>query len=145
MATQEKKKYNKGGSVLRCDPQSLELVNFDTAFRVSFEQHGFMRFGENIQGYNAQVTKDGTLNFNGVQTRIVDFTFQVSKETMVVATKIPVQGKKWLKGMPLDPVFYTDLLKPKYKRQTFGATIPRECILGKYEKMLRVVQRYFNL
>jgi hypothetical protein len=46
--------------------------------------------------------------------------------------------------MPLDPVFYTDFLKPKYKKQKFGATIPRECILEHYEKFLRVVQRYFT-
>jgi hypothetical protein len=144
MATHEKKKYNKGGSVLRCEPQTLELVNSDPAFRVSFEQVGCIRFCEKIQGYNAQVTKEFSLNFNGVQSRIVDFTFQVSEETVVAATEIPIQGEKWFKGMPLDPVFYTDFLKPKYKKQKFGATIPRECILEHYEKLLRVVQRYFT-
>jgi hypothetical protein len=55
------------------------------------------------------------------------------------ATEIPVQGEKWFKGMPLDPVFYTDFLKPKYKKQRFSATIPREFILEHYEKLLRVV------
>jgi hypothetical protein len=35
---------------------------------------------------------------------------------VVAATEIPVQGEKWFKGMPLDPVFYTDFLKPKYKK-----------------------------
>jgi hypothetical protein len=72
--------------VLRCEPQSLELVNSDPAFRVSFEQVGCMRFCEKIQGYNVQVTKEFTLNFNGVQTRVVDITFQVSEDTVVVAT-----------------------------------------------------------
>jgi hypothetical protein len=75
MTNQERKKYNKGGNVLRCEPQSLELVNSNPSFRVSFEQAVYMRFYENIQIYNAQVTKDFTLNFNGVHTRIVDITF----------------------------------------------------------------------
>jgi hypothetical protein len=46
--------------------------------------------------------------------------------------------------MPLDPVFYTDFLKPKYRKQKFGATIPREYVLEHYEKLLRVIQRYFT-
>jgi hypothetical protein len=45
--------------------------------------------------------------------------------------------------MPLDPFFYTDFLKPKYRKQKFGATIPREYVLENYEKILRVIQRYF--
>jgi hypothetical protein len=103
-----------------------------------------MRFCEKIQGYNVNVTKDFSLNFNGVHSRIVDFTFQVSEETMVVATEITIQGYKWFKCMPLDPIFYTNFLKPKYKKHKVGATIPRECILENYENLLRVVQRYFT-
>jgi hypothetical protein len=75
-------------------------VNFDPTFRVSFEQAGCMRFCEKIQGYNVQVTKEFSLNFNGVQSRIVDFTFQVSEETVVVATEIPMlnpQLRRWMK------------------------------------------------
>jgi hypothetical protein len=144
MATQEKKKYNKGGILFICEPQSLKLMNSNLAFRISFEQVGCMRFCEKIQEYNVQVTKEFAINFNSVQTRIVDITFQVSEETVAVSTEIPVQGENWFKGMPLDPSFYTNFLKPKYKKKNFGATIPRECILEHYEKMLRVVQQYFT-
>jgi hypothetical protein len=144
MTTQERKKYKRGGIVLRNEPQSPSLVNLDPAFRFSFEQAGCMRFYEKIQGYNMQLTKDFSLNFNGVQTTIVDVTFPVSEETIVAATEIPIQGEKWFKGMPLDPIFYTDFLKPKYRKQKFGATIPREYVLEHYEKLLRVIQRYFT-
>jgi hypothetical protein len=143
MTTQEKKKY-RGGNMLRYEPQSLTLVNSDPAFRVSFEQAGCIRFCEKIQGYNLQLTKEFSLNYNGVQTTIVEVIFPVSEETIVVATKIPIQGEKWFKGMPLDPVFYTDFLKPKYRKQKIGATIPREYVLEPYEKLLRVIQRYFT-
>jgi hypothetical protein len=140
MTTQGKNKYNKRGSVLRCEPQSLNLVNSNPPFRVSFEQSSCMRFCEKIQGYNAQVTNDFFLNFNGVQTRVVDITFQESEDIVDVATEILVQREKWFKGIPIDLVFYTDFLKPKYTKQRFGATIPRECILEHYKKFLRVVQ-----
>jgi hypothetical protein len=68
----------------------------------------------------------------------------VSEETIVVSTEIPIQGEKWFKGIPLDLIFSIDFIKPKYKKQKFGATIPRECILDHFEKLLRVVQRYFT-
>jgi hypothetical protein len=144
MATKGTKKYNKGGSVLRCEPHTLELVNSNPTFRVSFEQARCIRFCEKIQGYNAHVTKEFALNFNGIQTRVADITFQVSEDTMATTTKIPVQGEKWFKYMPLDPTFYTDFLKPKYIKHRFGITIPRECILEHYESLLRVVQCYFT-
>jgi hypothetical protein len=77
MTTQKRKKYNRGGNVLRYEPQSLSLVNSDLAFRVSFEQARCMRFCEKIQGYNVQIWKDFSLNFNSVQKRIVDVTLLV--------------------------------------------------------------------
>jgi hypothetical protein len=46
--------------------------------------------------------------------------------------------------MPLDPSFYIDFLKPKYRKQKIGATIPREYVLEPYEKILRVIQKYFT-
>jgi hypothetical protein len=64
--------------VLRYEPQNLSLVNSNPAFRVSFEQARCMRFCEKIQGYNMQLTKEFSLNFNGVQTTIVEVIFPVS-------------------------------------------------------------------
>jgi hypothetical protein len=46
--------------------------------------------------------------------------------------------------MPLDPSFYIDFLKPKYRNQKIGATIPREYVLEPYEKILRVIHKYFT-
>jgi hypothetical protein len=143
MTTQQKKKH-RGGNVLRYEPQSLSLVKSDPAFRVSFEQVGCIRFCEKIQGYNQQLTKEFSLNYNGVQKTVVGVIFPVSEGTIVVATEIPILGERWFKGMPLDSMFYIDFLKPKYRNQKIGATIPREYVLEPYEKLLRVIQRYFT-
>jgi hypothetical protein len=111
---------------------------------VSFEQDGCMIFCERIQGYNVQLTKEFALNFNGVNTVIVEVTFPISKETISATTKIPIQGEKWFKGMPLELMFYIDFLKLQYRKQKIGATIPMEYLLEPYEKLLRVIQRYFT-
>jgi len=75
METQGKKKYNKGGSVIRYEPHNLQLVNSNPTIKVSFEQAECMIFCDKIQGYNVQVTKDFSLNFNNVQTKINDLIF----------------------------------------------------------------------
>jgi hypothetical protein len=145
MSTPEKKKkYNKGGNIVRFEPQGLQLINSDPTIRASFEQARCVRFCEKLQGYNMQVTKEFSLNFNGVDTKIGDLQFQVTEESISTATEIPSQGEKWFKGMPLDLSFYHDFLKPEYKNQNFSATVPREFILEHYGKLLRVVQRYFT-
>jgi hypothetical protein len=64
--------------------------------------------------------------------------------SVIFPTEIPTQGERWFKGMPLDPFFYIDFLKPKYKNQKIGATTPREYVLEPYEKLLRVTQKYFT-
>jgi hypothetical protein len=119
-------------------------VNSYPAYRVSFEKAVCMRFYERVQGYNLQLTKQFSLIFNGVSTTIVGVTFLVSEETISATTEILIQGENWFKGIPLDPLFYIDFLKPKYRKKNIGATIPREYVLEPYEKILRVIERYFT-
>ena len=91
MTTQGKKKY-RGNNVLRYEPQGLNLVNSDPALRVSFEYIGCIRFCEKIQGYNIQLTKDFSLNYNGVQKKFARVIFTLSEETIAIAIEIPIQG-----------------------------------------------------
>jgi hypothetical protein len=87
MATSQSKIKNEGSDkVVRFEPQDLKLINVEPMFRVSFEQDGYISFYENIQGYNAQLTKQSTLNFTGVSATIVGISFQVIEETMSAAT-----------------------------------------------------------
>jgi hypothetical protein len=82
---------------MRFEPQNLKLVNADPMIRVSFEQARCIRFCEKVQGYNAQLTMQFSFNFNGVSATIAGITFQVSEETISVATEIPMQGENGLK------------------------------------------------
>jgi hypothetical protein len=91
MATSQRKIKNaRSGRVVRFEPQDLKLINADPTIRASFEQVICMHLCERIQGYNAQLVEQFTLNFTGVSATIAGITFQVTKETMSVATKIPL-------------------------------------------------------
>jgi hypothetical protein len=116
MTTPQRKRNNvRSRESMRFEPQSLNLVNADPTIKVSFEQDGCMSFYEKVQGYNVQLTKQFSLNFNGFSRTIARITFPVSEETISTATDIPMQGEKWFKGMPLDPSFYIDFLKTEYR------------------------------
>jgi hypothetical protein len=56
--------------------------------KVSFEQVGCIIFFEKVQGYNAQLIKQFSLNFTSVNETIAGITFQVSEETISAGTEI---------------------------------------------------------
>ena len=76
---EQKKKYNKGGNIVRFKPQGLQLINSDPTIMAYFEQARCVRFCEKLQGYNMQVTKEFSLNFNAIDTKIGDLQFHVNE------------------------------------------------------------------
>lgn len=113
MTTPNRKRY-KGSDIVRFKPQDLTLIKSDTSIKVSFEQVGCIRFCKKIQGHNAQLTKEFSLSFSGLEVKVGGLTYLVPDVTISASTKIPLQGEKWFKSMPLDMTNYKDLLKPKY-------------------------------
>jgi hypothetical protein len=63
---------------------------------------------------------------------------------MSVATEIPLQGEKWFKGMALDTSCYMDFIKPKHQNQKMGVGIPSVYLLEPFEKLLKVIRKYFT-
>lgn len=47
--------------------------------------------------------------------------------------------------MPLDIINYKDFLNPKYRNKGYVAIVPREYLLEPYNKLLKVIQRYFTV
>jgi hypothetical protein len=103
-----------------------------------------MCFCEGIQGYNVKLDEHFALNFTGVSATIVGITFQVTEETMSVATEIPLKGEKWFKGMPLDISCYMDSIEPEYQNRKIGEDIPSEYLLEPFEKLLKIIRKYFT-
>jgi hypothetical protein len=90
-----------------------------------------------------QVAKEFSLSFDGIGDKVGNLQFQVSKDTIVAATKIHVHGEQWFKGMQLDLSYYHEFLKHEFRNTYFGATIPRELLLESHRNLLRVIQRFF--
>jgi hypothetical protein len=55
-----------------------------------------------------------------------------------------MQGGKWFKGMSLDSYFCNDYFKSEYQNENFSKGVPRSYMLEHFDKLLRVIQRYFT-
>jgi hypothetical protein len=84
------------------------------------------------------------LRFNGFCVIIVGITFQVMKETLSSATKIPFHGERWSKGMPLDILCYEDFMKPNCLNGKIGAGVPSRYLWEPFQELLKVIRRYFT-
>jgi hypothetical protein len=142
--SQSIRKKARSGKAVRFEPRDLELINEDPTIRVSFEQVVCMCFCERIKGYNAKLVEQFTLNFTGVGVTIVGITFQVTEETLSAATEIPPRKENWFKGMPLNISCYMDFIKHECRNRKIGANIPSQYLLEPFEKLLKVIIKYFT-
>jgi hypothetical protein len=97
-----------------------------------------------LQGYNVEVEKQFSLNFEGNKTRIGPLEFQVTEQKIVVATEMPTQGDRWFKGMALDFTFCNDYFKPEHQDEDLTVGVPRKHLLESFDHLLRIIQRYFT-
>jgi hypothetical protein len=116
----------------------------NTTFKETFQRERCLNFCERLQGHHMEVAKEFSLNFDGVKTKIKPLEFHVSEYTIEATTGIPVQGEKWFKGMALDSTYCNDYFKPEHQNEKLSAGIPRKYMLDHFDKLLRVIQRFFT-
>jgi hypothetical protein len=84
------------------------------------------------------------INFNGTKTKVGMLEFEVSELSISVATEIPNTGEKWFKAMSLNASFSKEFLKPECQGDNLSKGVPRSHMLQGFDKMLKVIQRYFT-
>jgi hypothetical protein len=144
MDNQQGKKIHKGGEIVRVEPHDLQLINSDPFFREAFQRVGCLVFCEKMQRGHPEVAKQFALNFNGKKTKVGTLEFEVSEQSISTATEIPVHGESWFKAMTLNSAFSKEFLKPEYQEDNLSKGVPRNHMLEYFDKMLRVIQRYFT-
>jgi hypothetical protein len=97
-----------------------------------------------MQRGHPEVSKQFALNFDGIKTKVGALEFEVSEQSISTTTKIHVHGEKWFKAMSLNSTFSKEFLKPEYQGDNLSKGVPRNHMLEYFDKMLRVIQRYFT-
>jgi hypothetical protein len=144
MDSQQSKKIHKGGEIVRTEPYDMQLINSEPFFKESFQRVGCLNFCQKMQRGHPEVAKQFALNFSGTKTKVGMLEFEVSEHSISVATEIPDCGEKWFKSMSLNSSFSKEFFKPEYQGDNLSKGVPRSHMLEYFDKMLRVIQRYFT-
>jgi hypothetical protein len=144
MDSQQYKNTHKGGEILRTKPYDIQLLNFEPLFREAFKRVGCINFWKTKHRGHPYVAIEFALNFNGTKTKVGMLEFDVLDHSIFVAIEIHKSGENWFKVMSLNTTFSKEFLKPEYQDDNFSKGVPRSHILEFFDKMLRVIQRYFT-
>jgi hypothetical protein len=90
------------------------------------------------------VAREFALNFYGTKTKVGTLELEVSKVTIETSIEIPNTGERWFKSMYLNETFSKEFLKPKYQGDNISKGVPRSHMIEGFDKILRVIQRYFT-
>jgi hypothetical protein len=122
------RKHYKGGVVVRYEPTYMKLLEEDPTFVQSFANMGCLRFCQKLQGFHAQITKDFTLNFTGIGTKVGILSLNVSPDTISHATEIPRSGETWFKVQKFQLQNCDEFLKEEHQGIDMTVGIPRTCL-----------------
>jgi hypothetical protein len=144
MDTPQQKKAHKGGSVVRTEPYDMQLFDVEPLIREVFQRVGCFNFCQNMQRGHPEVAREFSLNFDGTKTKVGTLELEVSEATIAAATEIPNTGERWFKSMNLNATFSKEFLKPECQGDNLSKGVPRSHLVEGFDKMLRVIQRYFT-
>lgn len=74
---------------LRSEPGGLDIILKNREVECAFKQVGCWNFCEKLQGGHAQITKEFTLNFTGLNSKVGVIELQISLEVICTVTEIP--------------------------------------------------------
>ena len=90
------------------------------------------------------MVREFSLNFNGTKTKVGILEFEVSELSISIAIEIPNIGERWFKDLTLNASFSKEFLKLEYQEDNLSKGVPRNHMLEGFDKMLKVIQRYFT-
>jgi hypothetical protein len=112
--------------------------------REFFQRVGCLTFYQNMQSGHPKVAKQFASHFDGLETKVGDLEFEVSETSISTTIGIPIIGEKWFKSMSLNASFSKDFLKTEYQTDNLSNGVPRIHLVGEFDKMLKIIQRYFT-
>jgi hypothetical protein len=144
MDTPQQKKAHKGGGIVRTEPYDMQLFVVEPLIREVFQRVGCFNFCQKMQRGHPEVAREFALNFDGTKTKVGTLELEVSEETIATTTEIPNTGERWFKSMNLNATFSKEFLKPECQGDNLSKGVPRSHMVEGFDKMLRVIQRYFT-
>jgi hypothetical protein len=96
MDSQQGKKVHKGGEIVRAEPHDMQLINSEPFFKEAFQRVGCLIFCEKMKRGHPEVAKQFALNFSGTKTKVGALEFEVSEQSISIATRYLIVVKNGL-------------------------------------------------
>ena len=107
----------KGGTVNIFEPLNTKELTTSPTIVAYFQEVGCFDFCERVQRVQShpELTKIFILNLHDHQVHLAGVNFELSTNTISMATGIPCMGEKWFKQVNLDLSHYQPFLRPRYQ------------------------------
>lgn len=66
--------------MVRFEPLSTSLLDENPLFKDSFQHVGCLRFCQKLEGFHVQVSRDFSLNYDGVKTKVEPIEITISPD-----------------------------------------------------------------
>lgn len=138
------RKTNKGRDIVRFKPQGMALINSCPGYMDVFRREGCLRFCQQLQGHDVDITYKFVLNYDGTKSIVGDLIIPVTKQAISTTTGIPAEGERWFKGMTLDTNECGQFFKKEYQGIKLTTRAQRGYMMKDNDELLKVIQRYFT-
>ena len=112
-----RRQHRKGGRVNRFEPLNTKELMASPMTFAYFQEVDCFDFCERVQQVQShlELTRHFILNLHDHQVNLAGVNFELSTNTISLATGIPSMGEKWFKQENLDLRYYQYFLKPRYQ------------------------------
>lgn len=133
------------GVIVRTEPDGKKFMEGYPQFRQMLQQVQWLQFVEKINGYDKEVTKSFSREFDGVEAEIGDVKIVVTKYFMEEVSRLPRVGERWFKNRGIEENEWRTFLKnPCMDTSVFKKGIPSTNLKGKWRNLLLVILKFIT-
>ena len=114
----------KSGPALRQELGDVSYLEAHLEVCRLFQEVGFYKFYEKIQGFHQQVAEAFSLSFDGSKVVIGREEFLIDEALISEVTKLPYKGEKWFKTTIPKDVELRSYLKLEHKGIIWKKSVP---------------------
>ena len=104
-----------------------------------FWKAGWRSFFRNLKGYDDDVALEFAQSFDEETTQVGTLKFEVTEESIGLATKLPCTGEKWGKHHKVPKMLFQHLFLPEYRDSNSSKGFSEHWLHEKYRGPLQII------
>jgi hypothetical protein len=127
--------------VVRSKPNGCQaLLTFDGAYS-DLEAFNWLSFIRNFDGFNIAVAQKFALSFDGCRAKVGDVQLEVTEQSLILETSLPVKGQKCSKSYKVNDVPWTLLFRSRTVRSC-NRGLPAKMLKPRWYDLLMILKQF---